>query len=337
MPTTTDLIDPHDDAELAEWYRVWRAGSEAGRSAPLSTSLVSIGYSLRNPAMRNRHIALAARDGGAIVGAALLILPLRENRDMADWSIAVEPHNRGHGYGTALLRHGMTLCEQDGRVNHVAEVDVPDDVPVDEHPGVRFARRHGFVAKHQEDHLVLRLPVPAERLVALRSAAATHHPGYSFASWAGACPTEFETALAELFTVMDRDVPTGELVIEPTVWDVEMLRTAQERVMDRQMLPLITVVRGPDGDFVGYSRMYVSYPDRANVIQDDTLVVSTHRGHRLGYELKARNLDLLADQDPEAAFVHTWNAGDNAAMQRVNERFGFTVAERMHEFQRIDR
>ena len=57
--------------------------------------------------------------------------------------------------------------------------------------------------------------------------------------------------------------------------------------------------------------------------QWDTIVLSEHRGHRLGMRVKAANLIAVRDALPEASAIITWNAEENRHMLDVNEALGF--------------
>ncbi len=59
------------------------------------------------------------------------------------------------------------------------------------------------------------------------------------------------------------------------------------------------------------------------VTQEDTLVLSEHRGHRLGMLLKAANLAFLQTERPGHPAVTTFNAEENEHMLAVNDALGF--------------
>ena len=86
---------------------------------------------------------------------------------------------------------------------------------------------------------------------------------------------------------------------------------------------------------MGYSQLYLPHGEDY-VIQDDTLVMPDHRGHRLGTALKLATLELLLRDHPERSRIHTWTDPENLAMYRTNTALGFRVVERMHEMQRRD-
>ena len=52
--------------------------------------------------------------------------------------------------------------------------------------------------------------------------------------------------------------------------------------------------------------------------------------------LKVAVLGILAAEHPERRLVHTWNAVENAPMQRINRDLGFRPVERELEMQRKD-
>ena len=58
-------------------------------------------------------------------------------------------------------------------------------------------------------------------------------------------------------------------------------------------------------------------------MQEDTLILHEHRGHRLGMLIKAVNLRALRTASPESSSVLTYNAEENRHMLDVNEALGF--------------
>ena len=78
--------------------------------------------------------------------------------------------------------------------------------------------------------------------------------------------------------------------------------------------------------------MYLPHGE-PHALQDDTLVMPDHRGHRLGLRLKAATLALITAEHPERVAIHTWTDPENTAMYRTNERFGFRPVERLLEMQ----
>jgi GNAT superfamily N-acetyltransferase len=103
---------------------------------------------------------------------------------------------------------------------------------------------------------------------------------------------------------------------------------------------VVTVVETDAGEPVGYTQLLAPLEDPADLVQDDTLVLRAHRGHRLGAMLKVANLrqlERLPFSDMAARrWLHTWTAQGNAPMQAVNARFGFRRVGVDHELERVD-
>jgi GNAT superfamily N-acetyltransferase len=135
-------------------------------------------------------------------------------------------------------------------------------------------------------------------------------------------------------TQMNRDVPSGELDIEPHVVTVAEVREQESR-LGEQYDTVVGVARRPDGELDGYTLVFLPRgEDFAQ--QDDTFVMREARGQGIGRTLKIAVLRLLAAERPERTVVHTWTAPDNDPMQRLNLGLGFRPVELMHEMQRKD-
>ena len=153
-------------------------------------------------------------------------------------------------------------------------------------------------------------------------------------TWGDRCPDEYAAGYCAMKTQMSNDVPMGEVDYEPIVYDETRLRAQEERAA-RSHHQVVAAARRADGAFGGYTQMYLPHGE-PTVIQDDTLVMPEHRGHRLGTILKLATLDLVLRDHRERQSVHTWTDPENHAMYRTNLGFGFTAVERLHEMQRKD-
>jgi GNAT superfamily N-acetyltransferase len=141
-------------------------------------------------------------------------------------------------------------------------------------------------------------------------------------------------AFAAMRTALERDLPIGELDIEPPQWDAGLIRSGERRMTEQGYAMVTTAAQHADGTFAGYSQLLVPEHDPGEVFQEDTLVMRAHRGHRLGAALKAANLAILADRYPRRRRLHTWTDGANGPMQHINAAFGFHRVEVLHELQR---
>jgi hypothetical protein len=77
------------------------------------------------------------------------------------------------------------------------------------------------------------------------------------------------------------------------------------------------------GQLVGFSELSIPADRSRPAQQCDTLVLSEHRGHRLGMLLKLANLVDLHALSPLPPMVTTFNAEENRHMLDVNEAVGF--------------
>ncbi|WP_079127571.1 GNAT family N-acetyltransferase [Streptomyces sp. TP-A0874] len=305
-----------------------REGAVAGRLVPLVPGYDELGTSLRSPGSRRRRTAYAALDGtGAVLGTLLLELPLQDNEHLAELDINVPPAHPNRGVGAVLCERARQLADESGRTTLLGEVYVPAGETGETWSGARFARKHGFTVENEEDHLALELPASAGQPSAPDS-------GYSLVSWVGACPEETVAEYARMTSAMEQDVPTGGVDRTPAQWDVGRIREMEQRLEMQGLALVTTAVRGADGEFAGYTQLFVPADNAGEVLQDDTFVLRAHRGHRLGVALKAHNLRLLEREFPDRRRVHTWTGDGNAAMQRINRAFGFAPMERMYEVRR---
>ncbi|MFC0624179.1 GNAT family N-acetyltransferase [Kribbella deserti] len=328
---TVAEVDPFDERAFGDWYDALRAGAAADREAPVISTLEALTFSLRNPGERLRRLAVAATQNGETVGAMLFELPLVDDLSNVMVEIDVPPAHRRKGVATALWAWAAERAAAEQRSIFQTEINIPSGFDLHSWPGAAFATKLGFASENTEDHFVTPLPFdPAT--ISLLKANTSALASYRLISWAGQCPEEHLQKYADLHTAMNQDVPTGGLSREASAWDAERVRTNDARLVENY-LPLVTMAQTLEGEPAGYTLMYVQLGDRANVLQDDTLVMRDHRGHNLGTHLKLANLDQLAVHHDSPGWIHTWTAESNGPMQKVNARFGFRVVEQMHEFE----
>jgi GNAT superfamily N-acetyltransferase len=92
-------------------------------------------------------------------------------------------------------------------------------------------------------------------------------------------------------------------------------------------------VIAPDGAVAGYTDIAVG-PGTQTAEQWGTLVRRAHRGHGLGYGLKAAVIGLLQRERPDITATVTSNALTNAAMVAVNDQLGYQVVEYVGEVEK---
>jgi GNAT superfamily N-acetyltransferase len=330
-------LDLHLSDEADTWYAAMREAAGADREAPVVVEREALLTSLRsndaNPNYDRR--AYGAWEGSVCVGTALIDLPRRDNTHLAEIEICVPPGARHRGVGRALFGRLRGVARDEGRTVLATEVNAAG---VGAHtltasPGGRFALACGFAPKHAELRLVLDVPMPEDRLATLEEQVRGQAGECTVTGWAGLPPLDVLEPFARLHTLMDADVPSGELSREPVVYDAERVLRIQQRLIEQGYGLVTTLVGDERGQPAGYTTMFVMGGANREVLQDNTFVVRAHRGRGLGRCAKLANLRLLAEHYPQARRVHTWTGEGNDAMRAVNERIGFRPVETLHELE----
>lgn len=324
-----DELDVHDDAALGEYFAVEQAAQRADRPYAVLRTYLRLEQLVRRPSPWFRRTLLAARQGGRIVGVAELSGAIQDNLHLAELEVDVLPEARRRGIGRALHDEVRRRAHADGRTTMLGEACRPTGDGSSS--GHAFATALGFEQVHEEDHHVLDLPVPDQVL----STPSRSAEGYEILSWRDRAPDDLVGAYAAMLTQMGNDVPAGEVDHEPVVIDVERIRVGEERTTSHSGQVVAAARRTSDGVLGGYTLVYLPVGENY-VEQDDTLVMPEHRGRGLGLALKAEVFRILAAEHPGRRRIHTWNAVDNAPMQRINRVVGFRPVERLLEMQRRD-
>ena len=192
-------------------------------------------------------------------------------------------------------------------------------------PGVRFMSRRGYRLEQVSRVSAVTLPIDARTLAAFRQTAQdAAGDDYRIVAWTGETPPEWRGDLAILHNRMSVDMPQGDMDVTEEVWDETRVIANDERLEagGRQLLT-VAVEHVPTGRLAGFSVLWLPADRSRPVGQEDTLVLSEHRGHRLGMLMKVANLQELARISPETTLVFTGNAEENRHMLSVNEAVGF--------------
>lgn len=316
-------VDVHDEVGLRQWHDLEVVAMSHDRPHGVGRTFDALRTQVTVPSDYYRPLLLAAVEGQRIMGVAELGYALQENTHLASLEINVHPQARRRGLGRALYVEATARRRAAGRTSAYGEVYVVDD------PGpLTFARAMGAEPVHEEDHLVVDLPMDADHVLRLAERASSD---YEIVGWQGRCPDDLIDAYAAMRTQMNQDVPSGELDYEKVVMSPERIRAGEER-LSKSYDVCVSAARRADGVLGGYSLVYVPHGSD-HVLQDDTLVMPEHRGHRLGLALKLATYAAIARGHSERTTLHTWTAPDNHAMQATNAAFGYRWVERMHEVQ----
>lgn len=281
---------------------------------------------LRVPWPAERRRRWVAEADGQVVGTLDLSFQELDNRDNVEVELVVRPDHRRRGIGTALHEVAVRAARAKGRTRLMGESvrglpGGPDRVGA----GSLFAPTTG--AKLGQTEVRRRLDLStvdtsgwAGWLAGLTAGAG----GYSLVTWRGAAPDDVVEGLAALQSRFLSEAPLGDLAWEPQQVDVRRFRAGERASAARGRVRYGTVARhDATGRIVAWTDLGRNHEPTDQWMQDITLVLPEHRGHRLGLLVKLANLARVRADEPAVAVVHTWNAQENAHMIAINEAMGF--------------
>jgi len=281
---------------------------------------------------------LAARDAdGSLVGVGNCTYEREGSSALV--TVAVTSAHRGVGVEDALIEELERIASGAGKrvldtyafvsAARVGGELLPSptgygSVPRDDH-WTAFFLRHGYALGQVERASAFDLtadPDPVRRILDEASAAAG--PDYEPLWWLTPTPDAYVDGYAAAVSRLSTDAPSGELEVEAVPWDAERIRHRETMKHEAGIALAVTAVRHiPSGDIVAFNEIQV-LADRTRPSENiGTLVLSGHRGRRLGTIVKAHGLLRWRDAFPESPVVQTFNAEENRYMLDVNERVGF--------------
>jgi GNAT superfamily N-acetyltransferase len=317
------VLGPDDGLFLA-WCDVWAASQRADRpdeSPRPASDHIALGHQLVRAGGSRDGTHRAATVGGQVVGALRVILPTRDNPNVGILDVAVRPGHRRRGIGGTLLAEGIRLAAAAGRTELIADLDEPGP----DAPGRAFALQRGWTCDLVETRRDLDLPPDPQRLADLEAEARKASAGYEPVLWRDRTPDELLDDRAVLEQRMTTDAPHGDLPVEEERWDGERIRE-YEAIHFARGRTVLSAGAVRDGRLVAFTDLQIplAQPERAH--QAGTLVLSEHRGHRLGALVKTAVLRELAATMPEVRRISTFNCDSNVPMVAVNEALGFRPA-----------
>lgn len=265
---------------------------------------------------------------GAPVGAIELNVPTVDNLNAVSVTVSVLPTQRRRGHGRRLLTAALDEIAAMGRTRVFFELPSPYPDGV----GLGESMLRSVDAK----------PVLKEvrRLLDLRDPTPPVPPaptGYRVVQWVDRLPDEHLDDVAYLMHRMSTDAPLEDMDWEPEVWNGSRYRDKESSATVRGRTRVGTLaLHEESGRTVAFTDIGVSRYAPEVAYQWETIVETAHRGHGLGFLLKAHNHRLLAVTSERTRWVNTWNAESNTHMVRINERLGFRPVEYQTEWQ-LDR
>lgn len=294
----------------------------------------------------NSRRFLAVVDGAA-VGYALIQVNVVDSPMAAAVDLFVSARHRGRGIGTALATQlAAAVHPRLERLNVWIMTPLPGADALAsptgagavraEVPGVRMALKHGFrlglVERVSRYDFARPGADPREVVEEARVAAAAK---YDVVSWQGATPEEYLADVALLKEKMSTDTPSGETTSVAAKWDEQRVRDRDQRISVGATKFTTAAIHRESGRAVGLTELVVRNEATSGLVdQWDTVVLAEHRGHRLGWWLKAANVLQLRRAVPDATAVITFNAEENRYMLAVNEALGFEAIGAEGAFER---
>jgi len=271
------------------------------------------------------------RIDGALVARAVYTINVDDATGTVWVGGGVLQQYRRHGIGTALYEHVENLAIAEGKSKLLIYTVSRDNdgerlfsptgfgsVPLD-NPEVKFLLDNGFTLEQVERGSRLALPVDLDDRVA-----ALTPDGYRVHQWVGRVPEPWLADVAHLYTRMSTDAPSAGLEEPEDVWNADRLRADDDRLADSPRTQFTSVVEHVEsGTLVGFTILSAPAELHRPIAQEDTLVLSEHRGHALGMLLKVANLVFVQRERPGHPGVITFNAEENRHMLNVNEAVGF--------------
>lgn len=267
-------------------------------------------------------------EAGEPVGLASLSTSEWDNLDLAWLDLVVHPDHRRRGAGTEALTALHDECRRLDR-------------PLVGMGGWDSAATRGFAAavgyELKSTDINRRQPLVdlgADFVATAYAEAEPHASDYELLRIVGRSPEALHEKLAVVAASIN-DAPLDDLEIEDEVFSAQRHRDFEHaQIESGHRLYRVVARHRESGELAGHTVVAVDCDRPWIGTQEDTSVVASHRGHRLGLLLKADLCRWLLDVEPQVRTLDTWNAESNDHMIRVNERLGYEPLGRALAFQR---
>ncbi|MXS73611.1 N-acetyltransferase [Microbacterium sp. CSI-V] len=287
------------------------------------------------PTAAQIRLAWIALWDGEVVGRVGLDLPQEDGARTGFWLIELRRGAWGRGIGRAAhdliertaREHGRTILQS--WAEHPAtdgpHLDAPTGfgrIPLDR--AAQFYLDAGYTLEQIVRQSRLDLAGAEPHLRALLTEAEAAASGYRVIQWTLPTPPEFVDAFAYMKSRMITDAPAAGLDYDEEIWDAARVAEWERTYSDADRHLLVTVAQHVDsGELAAFNELVVGKDRTAVTHQEDTLVVASHRGHRLGMLVKCAGLLAWREAVPESPRVMTYNAEENRPMLSINETIGF--------------
>jgi GNAT superfamily N-acetyltransferase len=246
-----------------------------------------------------------------IVAVASLFLPRAENSPLSLIKLLVHPDVRRQRIGTTTFHALVPELRNEGRTV-VEGWNVRTGSP-----GERFGRALGFRVVRTTLFQTLSLDDfdPTTEVLPAK--------GYRLQSWHGSTPDELVATFAQARQAI-ADSPFGQSAFQFPEWTPQRVRSDEDDRRNSNIAQrIVAAVHEDTGAIAGFTELNL-YSHRKDIaFQGDTAVLAEHRGHGLGYCMKASMLRWLRAEHPQVEQACTSTAAANTYMAGVNHRLGY--------------
>lgn len=232
-------------------------------------------------------------------------------------TVAVDPDQRRHGYGSTLLAHVSAVGTNDGR-----SIIQPWGALNDDHDA--FLASHGF--RREMDERLSRADLHAidpDLMQRWVDGASERAAGYHLETWIGRCPDHLVEAFCRSIEGMN-EAPHDGLTVDRREYSEQRMRDREaDFVAAGRIEHVIMAVETATGRGAGYTGVHVLVERPAHAHQTDTTTLLDHRNQGLGRWMKAAMIQWLRRDYPDIRWIDTWNAESNSAMLAINVAMGF--------------
>ena len=328
---TIERVDPLelDDATATRCAEIVGASAAAsGIDVPAPSAAGFAGQVTYTHDMTPVDAMWLAREGSDVVGSATITFAAWDNPHLAFVFCAVHPDFLGRGVGSTLLRAQVEAARAHDRTL-LLTFEFRDT------PGHRLLAEQGFeLAQDTAQRRLRPADLDWEAIQRYAADAAAHATAYELVRLDGPAPDDWLPTLQSLHESIN-DAPLDGIDLQPDVYPAERIRLYEQAMAARQQhLYRLMARHRSTGAWAGHTILCVDRTRPGSGIQEDTSVVSAHRGHRLGMLLKSTMLLWMRDAEPGLETIDTWNAETNGHMIAVNDRLGCFVNARGVALQR---
>ncbi|MDQ4213222.1 GNAT family N-acetyltransferase [Microbacterium capsulatum] len=283
-----------------------------------------------------RRRAWSVELDGRMVGVAHLNVALDGDGTTAEWHVSLYREVQGRGIGSAAAAHIDELARADGvrELQTWAEQPAGDaemlpaptgfgGVPHDRVARFLLASGHSLEQVYRISEYTW-TPGSVDRLTALRADAEAHSADYRVVGWMLPTPPRYVPGYAWMKSRMSTDAPSAGLDTPEEVWDAGRVARHDRRWADMGFDLQVTAAEHlATGELCAFNELGRRGPADSVTLQNDTLVLSAHRGHRLGLLVKTAGMLNWRDRFPLSDRIITYNAEENRPMLSINETIGF--------------